>query len=287
MSPAIFEMIVDPGEVKEREFKIINIKNEPVPVTATVKRLTPVEEEIDPALSQSFNAASWIEIPESNHILKGKERRDLTARVSVPKTAEPGGHYATIVLEPLVPTVTVDNKTAKVAAQVGIIVFITVKGEAVTEAAFSGHPDISSLQTKGEVPLKVAVANTGTIHVLPTATVEIRNIFGRSKASLPLKPRLVLPNTVKNFSTVWDDPGIFGIYSAEAEGTYGPGQTAINSGRKYFLVFRWLPFTAIALSLVAIIIFTLKTHRRWPAAYQAFKSKLPSRLRRVEEEDLL
>lgn len=277
VSPAIFEMTVEPGEVKEREFFVINIKDKPVPIVASIKSLHPVEEIIDPSLSQSFNAASWIEMSESSHILSGKERRRLTAKVSVPANAEPGGHYATILLEPLVPVTTSRDNSAKVAAQVGVLVFITVKGDTVIDASFTKEPQISRLHTSRKVPVEVRVANTGNIHVLPTAKITVRNILGFTKDELPLKPRIVLPNTIKGFSTEWQGPRLFGIYSIQATGTYGSNQTELVGGRRFFVVVRWLPLILTLLLLAVSGRFVQKTYKRWPRAIRAFKSGHPNR----------
>lgn len=284
VSPAIFEMIVEPGEVRKQSFYIINTENYPVPVRATLQRLSPVEEEIDSSLSESFNASSWIEVSDPSHILKGKEKRQLTATATIPETAEPGGHYATIMLEPLVPRASNESSGAKTAAQVGILVFITVKGEAVTEVSFKDRM-VSSLHTSGHIPIDIAVANTGAIHVLPTAKVTIRDIFGHTKDELPLKPRIVLPNTTKHFPAKWKGPAIFGIYSAQADGTYGSAQSGIDNEKQYFVVARWLPLAFTFLPLFALTIFTFKTYKRWPRAYRAFMGKPAKPYRHVENED--
>lgn len=270
VGPAIFEMIVEPGETKSQAFFVNNIKDTPVPVTTTIKRLSPIEEEIDLTLSESFNAASWIEVSEPHHILKGRERRRLEATVTVPETAEPGGHYATIVLEPMVSAFSTGQSTAKVASQIGILVFITVKGDAITEATFRDNPQLSRLQTSRSVPVTAAVANTGTIHVLPSSKLVVRNLFGFNKTELPLKPRLVLPNTIKKFTTEWGKAPVLGIYSVQAVGTYGSGQTELVSGKKYFVVVRWLPILVSLVLLLAAGTFIIKTHKRWPQAYRAF-----------------
>jgi hypothetical protein len=270
VSPAILEVAGKPGETVERKFNIQNISGQPMPVSATLDRLRPTEAEIDLSKSESFNASQWIAISEPYHILDDKERRELTAVVSVPEDAEPGGHYATIIMQPMAPETSLNGSGARIAPKVGILVFITVPGDAVRE--LSVNTSASRLHLSKQVPFTAEFRNTGTIHALPTGKITIRNLFGSTKAELPLQPRIVLPNTVKEFAAEWDGPFLFGIYSAETEATYGPGQTQLTSGKRYFVVFRWLPLILAALPLVLIGWFVRRTYGRWGDALRAFRS---------------
>jgi hypothetical protein len=277
VSPAIFELIVEPGEAQQKTFYIRNITDTAVPVRVSTEELAPTEEQIDKSLSNSFNASSWINLSEQNHILNNKESRPITATVQVPKTAEPGGHYATILLEPLVPAVAVSGQSgSQAAAKVGVLVFITVKGEARHQLTTHSSPGISFLQTLAHISIDAAIANTGTVHELPTAKVIVRNIFGGIEAELPIQPRVVLPNTIKTTSLQWQAPFLFGIYSAQIEGVYGSSQTPLQSDKKVFIVLQWFPLVLLSVLLVAGFMYTRKTYKRWPQAFRALLGKTPN-----------
>jgi hypothetical protein len=269
VSPAIFEVVGEPGKTVRKEFYIQNISSQPMPVSATLDRLRPYEQEIDLKASESFNASQWIELDKPHHILDVEERRKVTATISVPKNAEPGGHYATIIWQPVVPATGLDGNSAKIAPQVGILVFITVPGDAKYDIALEDQ--LGWLQLSNNITIDPRFTNTGTIHILPTTKVVVRNIIGSVKDEIELKPSIVLPNTIKEFPAKWDGPGIIGIYSAETVATYCSGQTELTSGKHYFVVFRPLPLLFVIILLYFVGRFVRQTHPRWLEAIRAFR----------------
>jgi hypothetical protein len=270
VSPAIFEVVGEPGQTVRKEFYIQNISDSAMPVSATTDRLRPYEQEIDLRLTESFNAAQWITLDEPHHILDVEERRKVTATISVPENAEPGGHYATIVWQPVAPATGLDGNSTRIAPQVGILVFITVPGDARYDIGLENK--VSWLQWSQDIEVDSAFTNAGTMHILPTSKVVVRNIFGSVKEEVDIRPSVVLPNTIKEFSTKWDDPGLIGIYSAETVATYGSDQTELSSDRSYFLVFRPLPLLLAIVILYLVGRFVRRTHPRWLEAIRAFRN---------------
>jgi hypothetical protein len=270
VSPAIFEVVGKLGQTVKKDFYIQNISDHTLPVTAAMDRLHPYEVEVDPGESESFNAAQWVKISEPHHILKTDERRKVTATISVPKNAEPGGHYATILWQPMAQIFQQEGNTAKIAPKVGILVFITVPGNAEYTVDLSNNA--SGLYWSKNIPITSEFTNTGTIHILPTPKVVVRNIFGGVEEELELKPSVVLPNTIKMFPTEWKGANLLGVYSAETMATFSPSQTPISSSRQYFVVIRPLPLLLVIALTYLLGNFVRKTSPHWPEAIRAFRN---------------
>ncbi|MEX0934637.1 MAG: hypothetical protein WDZ42_02435 [Candidatus Saccharimonadales bacterium] len=268
VSPAIFEMVVSPGEIGTQTIYISNISDQPTPFITSVENLHLAENLINPSLSNNFNASSWISLPNPYHILDSTEQRSIEVVVEVPDTAEPGGHYASIVLRPL-EEVSSDDTGARIVPQIGVIAFITVPGDTDTEFSVD-KPSVNLINSSSEIDIDINFRNTGNIHILPTAKTEIKSILGSADHQINIAPRVVLPNTTKISTATWDDPPIIGAYSAQVIGSYGSDQTSLVSDKSYFIIIRWLPLFASILLVVIASIFILKTHKRWPRAYRAF-----------------
>lgn len=269
VSPAIIEVLASPGETYEHTFYIRNITSTAVPVSASLDRLKPNEEELDITDIARFDASAWIHLSEEHHILEVDQQRAITATVQIPADAEPGGHYATIWLDPVLPQGLVDQTGAKAAPRIGILVFITVKGDAAHQLA-ALQPQIDFINASATLSFGVKINNSGSVHEVPTAKMVVKNIFGATKGEIVVAPRIVLPNTQKSFSLSWQAPAWFGIYKAHIEATYGSDQQFFSGPTRYFVVIQWLPAIILLLILPALTVFVLKTHRRWPAAYRAF-----------------
>lgn len=268
VSPALIELTLDPGESRDKEFYVNNITKTPVPLNIGTQPLYPNEQIIDDTKTDSFDAAQWVSVDEPDNILNAGEQRQLTAKISVPESAEPGGHYATIVLEPLVPA-TEMSSGASIASRVGILVFITVSGDAIYDVELQ-EPSVGRLQWSRHVPITAEFLNQGTIHISPTTRVTVKNIFGDTLGEVPVQPRVVLPNTQKILRAQWRSPSLIGIYSAQIEASYGEDGTVLESGQRYFLVVQWLPVLGIVI-LASILGWLIKVGQRLPAACKAFR----------------
>jgi hypothetical protein len=239
------------------------VTNFPLPIKASVRSFIPKVS--DEALSERekkiFDASSWIEVAPADFILQPRERKEIEITIKTPKNAEPGGHYAAVYFQPLVPVETLSPQTAYLSARVGTLIFLVTKGDIVEKGAISDLKT-AGFQERSPVDFKVDFKNQGNIHLLPQGIVEILNWQGKKIASVNLKPEVVLPKTAKSFRVSWQKKYLIGKFFAVAEVTYGSEHLKLKTERIEFWVIPWLQLVLLFILLTLIIIFFILVKTR-------------------------
>ena len=112
ISPEIFELQLEKGEVYNGKIKIYNEGEIPMPLEAIASNFdaeetsgTPVFYDNFPNNEEgdiSFNPRKWMKIENPNFILDPQETVRVKFTISVPENAEDGGYYTVIFFEPKV-----------------------------------------------------------------------------------------------------------------------------------------------------------------------------------------
>ncbi|HSH18299.1 MAG TPA: hypothetical protein VK978_02865 [Candidatus Saccharimonadales bacterium] len=272
ISPAIVEHILKPGENKQFTLRVTNLTNFPLPISGTVKNFLPLEDIEEPSKRALYDASTWITIAEPDFILQSKQTRDVRVGISPPAGAGHGGHYATVYFQPLLPQGVLTPATAYLSARVGSLAFLIVPGalDEKIEIRSFGTP---RLQQSGPVTFSLVNANKGNVHLSPNGRVSVRDWRGRTVATLPLKPGVILPGTRKNFTIDWNTPAAFGRYTAAAELTYGSDSQRVRSQEIGFWIIPWGLLLAIGLPLSFIAVIALRTRGRWKQAWRILTGK--------------
>lgn len=272
VSPAIMEQVLTPGIPAKSVVRVTNITRIPLPIKASVKNLTPLEEMLPDAAKETYDASAWYSLEPADFILQPNQTKEIAVTLVPPAQATPGGHYATIYFQPLVPTEALSPSTAYLNARVGVLSFLIVKGD-IVERATLGALEVPKLKQFGPVDIKVPVTNSGNVHVLPEGTVTIRDFRGKTIKSMQLPAGLALPKTIKAYKVAWNNGGSIGYFTARAELTYGTDKIAVQSETVGFWILPWLPIMSLLTLLTLLVLFVLKTRRRWSAAWLALKGR--------------
>lgn len=102
-----------------------------MPIAAKVTNFTAEEntgQMVFDELSQdpSFSSRFWFKIEKPDFILESGEKRIVNFTISVPKDAEPGGHYATILFVPQLPSFYFKEKGPRVVPIIGVLFLVEV-----------------------------------------------------------------------------------------------------------------------------------------------------------------
>lgn len=272
VSPAIIENILTPGEPSSFTVEVRNITGFPLPIKSFVRGLTTEDHTSD--LSQDekarLDASQWFAIEEPDFILQPNQSRTVKGVINTPADADPGGHYATIFFQPLVPAEALSPSTAYINARVGVLSFLIVKGDIDQGAEFKSGIQTSKLVRHGPIAFTFSVHNSGNVHLLPTGKVAIYDTFNKHVADLTIPPGVVLPNSSREYTMEWEGAGP-GKYRAELSIEYGAdGQQLPKSSVGFWVV----PWVGLLFSLIALgtgIFFVLKTRKRWQHAWQELR----------------
>ena len=138
VSPPIFELELEPGESYKDEIYLLNKSELALPIQALAVNFSALGEmgSMDFGLGEediSINPRKWIKIEKPNFILEPHESEKVKFEINLPENAEPGGHYATILFEPKLPSFYFEEKALKTIPQVGVLYLISVKVEGLIE----------------------------------------------------------------------------------------------------------------------------------------------------------
>ena len=265
IDPAIIELIVDKSETGTKEVTVYNTSSVALPIKAIVQGFNPGETvNIKEKDLQMYDASSWIKMDSKDRdfILQPKAYKQIKINVVVPERASPGGHYATIYFNPLIPQTLISDSSVFIYARIAVLVFIQVKGN------FNEKLIVNSLKTEyfnQTLPVNISfnVKNTGDSHVRPTGKINVvdeinRNVLG--DVNIPLQ--VVLPGTTKEYKVDINKNLGPGFYSALLTLNYGTiSEVSIKTEKLYFFVLPSIStYIYIIIGIILLLIlFKLRT----------------------------
>jgi hypothetical protein len=214
---------------------------------------------IDTKLTPASSIRTWVNIlPQFN--LNAHQASTVTAQITIPSNAEPGGHYGVIQFSGTAPTL--KSTGVGLSASAGVLMLITVAGNIneqanlasfYTSSAVNGKE--SSLFETGPVFFITRIQNVGNVHVEPTGSISVTDMFGNVVSTMPVNQDKsnVLPNSIRRFiGPKVDKDWMFGRYTANLTLSYGThGQAITNT--IYFWVIPYRLILVILLILVTVI----------------------------------
>ena len=252
VSPAIIEIILDPGQSTTEIVTVFNITNFPIPVKGLAHNFT-VNEKLSLTEDQAniFNASQWIGLEPADFILQPNQEQEIIVTINTPENAEPGGHYATVYFQPLIPAEFISQQNTFLTARVGILTFFIVKGD-IREEVNIKNLLTKNLHQSGPIIFDVPIINTGNVHIIPTGFVTIKNMAGKETAKLEISKGAVLPGTERILTAQWPKKLLFGKYSAQVAITYSADNRISQSPEITFWVVPWVMIIIIILSLTVV-----------------------------------
>lgn len=251
VSPAIVEEVLFPGEEKIISVFVFNTTDLPLAVKAKAESFA-VREYVSQSAKKTFDASSWIKIVPADFILLPHKPQKVEIAVDVPFKAEPGGHYATVYFQPLVAANHTLSKDTYLVARVGVLTFLTVRGQIVQQAEL-GDLQTASLSQVGPQSFSLAFHNQGNIHLLPSGEVVIKNFMGKEMERVRFSPQIVLPGTKRDLEVRWEKRFLLGRFSAQAHISYGSKNVELESQPISFWIIPWLPL-AVLTSMIGLCI---------------------------------
>lgn len=269
LSPLTFELTGNPGDVIENSLKIGNPSEEhTISVKVTVEDIAPTGEAghvvVKPAETETYSLAKWVKCEPYEFTLKPKEEKRIRFIISIPKNAEPGGHYGTVVAGST-GVVGPGMTGATIIPRVGALVLLTVPGE-MKENLVVKDFSAPNFSEYGPINFVTRFENRGTVHVRPVGLVTITDWRGRKVTDLSFPQKNVLPGGVRKFETVWPGKWHLGKYTATLSGSYGLSNTPFSPVILTFWVIPWKIILGISLGLAILAIFLFITRKRWKLA---------------------
>src|SRR3989344_2321088 len=237
VSPLTFELGANPGEQVANVLRVFNTSDTELLVELEVENFSPVGEEgrvaIEPRDTEVFSLAHWISIEPMVVFIPPHEFVPVEFTISVPSSAEPGGHYASILakLSGSAPS----GSGATIVQKVGSLVLLYVVGE-VREELNIASMDIPDFSEYGPVTIATRFQNTGSVHLKPRGFISVRNMFGTEVAKLDLDQKNVLPDSIRKIDTEFNANFLFGKYTATMTAIYGSKNEPLSYSTSFWII---------------------------------------------------
>lgn len=223
VGPGRSEVALSPGDTKTVMISVTNrisdnrvFKLEIADISGTAdgsSALQVIEGERGP-----YSIRDYVSFPQEAITLQLGERAQLPLTITIPKDAEPGGYYGSV----LVSTVQVGEAAETAAprnpivARVGSHVFLTVNGAQEIGGKTLSVTTIPSAAwyESGPITLGISYENNGSIHVNPYGELRIKNILGEEVGYVEIEPWFVLPKSIRTREVAWNREFLFGKYTA-------------------------------------------------------------------------
>ncbi|MGH7197013.1 MAG: hypothetical protein ACREGJ_04615 [Candidatus Saccharimonadales bacterium] len=265
ISPPLVDLKADPGQTVTAKVKLTNVSADELLIKTQFNDFGAKNETGEPNIifddtqSTDYSLRHWIASAEPFK-LASKETKTLEFPINVPKDAEPGGHYAVVRFTGT--AAAAEQNGVELSASIGLLVLLQVSGEIKEEASlldfYTATPkELNRTGFFETAPISFVqrVQNSGNVHIKPTGTVEVINMFGQKVATLRVngdpsnakdQPRSVLPDSVRRFDQTLSDAWMFGRYEAKLKMTYGQSGTPVESTITFWVV----PHKLVAIVLV-------------------------------------
>jgi len=277
--PPRFELFGNPGDTVVDKLRVDNQSSTSKNYSIDIEDFTAQDDEggvslIDPTTdTSSFQLARWVTVEPSRFTVDANSEKVLNITIKIPATAEPGGHYASV----LVRKDTAETAGgAAVDTRIGSLILLRVSGNVTEAAKVDYFKAQDSFAQYGPITLDLRTINSGNVHVAPTGTIVITNTFGEKVAELPLTTANVLPGAARIAHTVFDQKNLIGKYTATMVATYGQNTDANGKPNSLTATTTFYVFPLYLLWIVIgiiVIILLLITQRR---KFRKFLNKITS-----------
>ncbi|NTW22409.1 DUF916 domain-containing protein [Candidatus Falkowbacteria bacterium] len=276
ITPPLFKVNMKPGEVWSSVVKVVNNNAYPVTVYTQVADFKSgesggvefVKNEPD-AAGKGYTLSQWLEITSEPIDIGAFSSQDIPFKVMLPQTADPGGHYAAI----LVGNKPIDNtagSVVKISSKLASLLLVRVAGEVVEKGDVREFSTSKGFSKKTEADFTVRFINKGNVHLRPEGEVKITNMFGQTRGVIAINKKSefgnVLPDSEKKWefnwkgeSSIWDA----GRMKAELFLSYGEEGKQSEVRKINFWVVNLKPTLAVAGSLLFIVMMTIFLIRRF------------------------
>ena len=279
ITPPLIKNNVSPGQVWQSAIKVVN--NNPVEIDVYIEvadfkggtetgTVTFIQAKNNTEEDQSFLASTWINISSGPITIPAFKGKDIPFIVEVPETADPGGHYVSLLAGTKPPDDGAKGSAIKISSLLASLIFLNVSGEVEESGRIREFSLNKKVFNKPEVDFVVRFENTGNVHIQPQGEIRIYNFFNNIDNSITINHSTefgnVLPGGIRKWEFNWqgkDSILSMGRYRAELVLGYGETSRETVEQTLYFWViyFKELLIALGSLTLfVLLIVLTIKRY---------------------------
>lgn len=251
VSPTIFDMTANPGQVWQSNVRIINTNPYDLNLFIDVADFVPKGESGVPRfipLTESTNSASlahWISAPQTL-LVPAEKTLELPFTITLPADAPPGGHFAALMISTKPNGKTEGVSAVQTSQVITSLIFLRVSGDVTENSTVRSFRTTDYILSKPEATFELRIENKGNVHVQPQGEISIYNMWGQERGTITVNQQTlfgnVLPNSVRKYSFTWSgdwSPSDIGRYTAVATLGYGVDSKQFMHADTAFWIIPW------------------------------------------------
>lgn len=279
VSPTLFEMTASEQQTWSSNVRVINANPFPITVYAETMNFKPSGDAgqgtLIPVLKQESNGdtlAEWISINKEEILIPAEQTMSVPFTISVPEGSAPGGHFAAI----LIGTKSFDEgdggAQVETAQVVTSLVFLRVAGDIIESGNIRQFTTKNAIYESTDATFEVRFENTGNVHLQPQGEIEIRNMWGAVRGTVPINKNSqfgnVLPESVRAYTFHWNSEfslADVGRHKAIVTLAYGDETRQFVDAQTTFWVIPWkllLLTVFLIATFISLVVWAIKLYVR-------------------------
>lgn len=262
VSPPTFDLSANPGDSLKESIRVDNITDKTLTISASLESFVPLGTTGAVNLtnkSNPYSLISWINLSPRSATIAKKSSQTFQFTINVPKNAEPGGKFGSIVFSTGAANATGSN--ISVSQRVGSLVLLRIAGHANEAANISNFTvNTGYKKTAHTIAFTPLIRNFGNVQVKPVGAITITDMFGNKIGNVAFDSKYILPGASRSFTELWHHGFLIGHYNANLTLLYG-SSNKIMTASVGFVTIPWA-FVSVVLFIVGLVGFLLWKGRR-------------------------
>lgn len=214
----------------------------------------------------------WIHIERGPIHVKKDTTAEIPFSIVVPDDAEPGGHYAAI----MVGTDPIDRlrngSGFSIGSLLSSLLFVNVSGNIVEAGAIRDFYPAANIVQEPSARFVMRFENSGNVHLVPQGHIIITNMWGKERGKITVNDDAsfgsVLPASTRRFEFEWHGEQNFfemGRYTVEATLAYGSAskQTVYRVATFWVIPYKGLAITFGSLgAFLFVVVYGIRRYVR-------------------------
>jgi len=212
VTPAVIDVRVAASERNDFSFLVTNDEKETISYAFSIQKFVPQGESGQPNFlppSDTSGLPDWLFLDAPSITLRPGESRMIPVSLRVPNDASSGGHYAAIFLTQTTLNSAIGQNITAIP-RIGVLVFATIDGSIIEKAVLNDFSIERSSVSHLPITFRATLENRGNVHITPSVSVEVQNMFGKTVALLDANEEKgrILPSSARRFSAVWQKSSV-------------------------------------------------------------------------------
>lgn len=266
LGPGKVELFMDPGDEASRDLMITNRMGKTMSFKVEIEdfRGSRDPNQAIVLLGQErgpYSLKDYVKPEVMTFSLTHGQRMVLPVKISIPKDAEPGGLYGSVLIRAVSPLSELASEQEKarrqvsVEARLGCLFFVRVSGPVKEDGSLKDLGVAKSFYEQTPVVFNLLFENNSSIHLTPYGVIEIKNLMGRKIDEIKVDPWFVMPDSLRTRDVKWEKKVLFGRYTATAAINRGYGDIIDQKSVTFWIIpWKMIGAGAIILLLLALLL---------------------------------